>query len=151
LVDRIYVIVNLNDELQIAQGGVFSYYEFPRPLSERMSDQIWRQLLTPTNPELPAWTAAYLLPGGVPIDVLAFRRGDTYRITAAGDQLNIRSDTSLSASSVYQLQTGEYVIIVDGPVQAAGFTWWKLALAGDESISGWAVQDPEWYERAWGQ
>ena len=107
--------------------------------------------LTPSNPEALPWTANYLLPGGIPVDVLAFRVGDTYRITPEGDKLNMRAATSLNASLVYQLQTGDYVIIVDGPTQAAGFTWWKLELAMDPSVSAWAVENPAWYERAWGQ
>ena len=151
LANRIYVAVNQDGQLQVAQGGVSSYYEFSQPRPDRLSDQVWRQLLTPSNPELPSWTAGFLLPGGVPIDVLAFRLGDTYRITSEGNKLNMRTETSLSAQSVYQLQAGEYVIIMDGPVQAAGFTWWKFALSHDESITGWAVENPEWYRRAWGQ
>jgi len=44
------------------------------------------------------------------------------------------------------------VEIIDGPVQSQGFTWWMLRtdLSGEDHTEGWAVQNPAWYERAWG-
>jgi len=153
LVDRIYVAVVLGGEYQIAQGGVFTYYELERLRSERLDDEVWRQLLAADSPELPEWTSSYLLPGGAPVDVLAFRIGDTYRITKMGNQLNMRSSPSIGSSVVRELEAGDYVIIVDGPVQAGGFTWWKLKLAlpSEDAPEGWSVENPEWYQRAWGQ
>ncbi|MFC2055332.1 DUF3160 domain-containing protein [Chloroflexota bacterium] len=152
-VDRIYVIVPINGEQQIAQGGVFSYYEFPQPRSERISDREWRLLLTSNPPDMPEWTDHLLLSGGNPIDVQAFRAGDVYLITRAGENLNLRRDPSLKSESIQKLQVGEYVMIVEGPIHAEGFTWWKLKtdLHAKEPIEGWAVENPEWYERAWGQ
>jgi hypothetical protein len=154
LVDRIYVIISVDGALQAAQGGVFSYYEFNQPRAEPLTDQTWRQVIL-AGPEfpLPAWSASYVLAEGVPVNVLAFRVGDVYRITNAGGRLNVRASASLSAEVVRQLQEGEYVKIIDGPVQAQGFTWWKLQLDvyADSDIVGWAVENADWYERAWGQ
>ena len=152
-VDRIYVIVPINGEQQIAQGGVFSYYEFPQPRAERISDREWRLLLTSDPPDMPEWTDHLLLSGGNPVDVLAFRVGDVYLITRAGENLNLRREPSRKSESIRKLQLGEYVMIVEGPIQAEGFTWWKLQadLHAQEPIEGWAVENPEWYERAWGQ
>jgi hypothetical protein len=151
--NRIYVIVPVGDELQIAQGGVFSYYEFPRRPDERLGDETWRSLLVLEPPEAPSWVSNFILPEGSPIDVLAFRVGDVYRITLAGARLNLRYEPSLNSGVVRRLQAGEYAMIVDGPVSAEGFTWWKLRLdlLEDDPVEGWAVEDPSWYERAWGQ
>jgi hypothetical protein len=38
-VNRIYVAVPLNGKLHIAQGGIFSYYEFKQPRSDRLTDE----------------------------------------------------------------------------------------------------------------
>lgn len=151
--NRIFVIVPLNGELQIAQGGVFSYYEFLWRPEERLGDEAWRLLLVLEPPEAPSWMNNFILPGGSPIDVLAFRVGDVYRITLDGSGLNLHYDPFLNSGVVRRLVVGEYAMIVEGPLQAEGYTWWKLRLdlQEDDPIEGWAVGDPFWYERAWGQ
>lgn len=44
-VDNIYVVVNVGGSLRIAQGSVYSFYEFPYPLSDRLTDRRWREML----------------------------------------------------------------------------------------------------------
>lgn len=44
-IDTIYVIVNVEGSLRIAEGCVFSYYEFAQPLENRLTDKEWRVLL----------------------------------------------------------------------------------------------------------
>ncbi|MBN1146429.1 MAG: DUF3160 domain-containing protein [Anaerolineales bacterium] len=151
--NRIYVVVPLGGELQVAQGGVFSYYEFPWPRAGRLDDAEWRHLLVLSPPEPPKWDENFILPDGNPIDVLAFRIGDVYRITLAGNRLNLRKEPTRNASVARQLLAGAYVTIIDGPAQAEGYTWWKFRLEpfADPLIEGWAVEQAEWYERAWGQ
>jgi hypothetical protein len=94
-----------------------------------------------------------MLADGNPVDVLAFRSGDVYKITQAGAGLNLRLEPSRNAGVIQKLEPDEYVTIVDGPFQAEGFTWWKLRyeLSNGDSLEGWAVGQPEWYQRAWGQ
>lgn len=152
-VDRIYVIVPLEGGLHVAQGGLFSYYEFPWPRDERLSDGEWRQLLALSPPDAPQYLANYILPDGNPVDVLAFRVGDVYRITRTVGKLNVRQEPTRNAGVLRQIQKGDYVMIVDGPVQAEGLTWWKfrLDLNAEEPVDGWAVENADWYERAWGQ
>ncbi len=56
----LYAIVPIEGELVLAKGGVFSYYEFPWPASDRLTDEKWRGLLgTEQLPPLPAWTASF--------------------------------------------------------------------------------------------
>ncbi len=152
--NRIYVLVPLEGSLQIAQGGVFSYYEFPLPDEELMTDGRWRRvLLSTSNFKPPAWMNGLLSPEeGFPVEVTAFRSGDIYRITLEGGDLNIRDQPSIGSTVLSQLAIGTYVEIIDGPVQSQGFTWWKLRtdLSGEDHTEGWAVQNPAWYERAWG-
>ena len=39
---RIYVIFPIDGELHIGIGGVFNYYQFVQPISDRMTDKEWR-------------------------------------------------------------------------------------------------------------
>ena len=56
-VDRIYVIVP--DDMggfHVASGGVYSYYEFPWPTTDRLTDERWREMLRAGDaPARPAW------------------------------------------------------------------------------------------------
>jgi len=54
----IYVLVPIEGALTLAQGGVFSYYEFTVPLERRLTDEQWQQM-TP-KPELPVWTQSFI-------------------------------------------------------------------------------------------
>ena len=91
-VDRIYVVIPLEGKWQIAQGGVFSYYEFIQPRSQRLTDDEWRDKLADGDVELPVWATEFMLPGGEPIEWLYFRIGDVYYISDEGDKLNMRDD-----------------------------------------------------------
>ena len=56
----IYVVAPVEGELVIAKGGVFSYYEFPWPMSDRLTDEKWRTMLTAGQaPSLPEWTSSF--------------------------------------------------------------------------------------------
>ncbi len=56
----IFVIVWVEGERTLALGGVFSYYEFKQPLSERLSDEVW-QAMAP-RPPLPEWLDSLVVP-----------------------------------------------------------------------------------------
>lgn len=59
----IYAVVPVADKLLIARGGVFTYYEFTQPISNRLTDEEWRKILdgqgSRPTPELPGWTQMY--------------------------------------------------------------------------------------------
>lgn len=57
----IYVVVPVAGKLRIASGGVYSYYEFTWPISDRLTDKKWRELLNSGQPpKLPSWTDAFV-------------------------------------------------------------------------------------------
>ncbi|MBU0704029.1 MAG: DUF3160 domain-containing protein [Chloroflexi bacterium] len=58
----IYVAVPDGDGgLHIAQGGLFSYYEFPWPMDDRLTDEKWRAMLAAGDaPDQPEWTASFV-------------------------------------------------------------------------------------------
>lgn len=53
---NIYVLVRDNRGYRICRGGVFSYYEFKHPMSDRLSDEKWQQMgLEKKRPPQPDW------------------------------------------------------------------------------------------------
>ena len=59
---EIMVAFPLDGQLHLASGGVYSYYEFPQPIDDRLTDAKWREMLDNGKaPEVPAWTSAYVV------------------------------------------------------------------------------------------
>lgn len=57
----IYAVVPVDGQLRIAKGGVYSYYEFPWPLHDRLTDTRWHKMLADGQvPPLPEWTRAFM-------------------------------------------------------------------------------------------
>jgi Protein of unknown function (DUF3160)/Bacterial SH3 domain len=148
--NRIFVAVPLEGKLEIAQGGVFSYYEFTQPRSDRLTDQAWRDKIAANLPVAPAWTKQFLLDGGKPHNALAFRVGDTYYVTEAGGNppLNMRSGPSKSQNVVSKLEKDAYLTIIDGPEKNSEGTWWKVRLELFDATEGWVLENPEWLARS---
>ncbi len=69
-VDEIHVVVPVVDAegttyLQVAKGAVFSYYEFPWPMSNRLTDEKWRKMLDDGNaPARPQWITSFFTTEG---------------------------------------------------------------------------------------
>jgi hypothetical protein len=59
---EIYIAVNIEGSLRIARGAVFSYYEFEKPLDERLTDIEWRELQENERlmPPRPVWTNSFI-------------------------------------------------------------------------------------------
>ena len=57
----IYVICNVEGALKVTRGAVFSYYEFPWPMNDRLTDEAWITMLKGEEPpELPVWTGSFM-------------------------------------------------------------------------------------------
>jgi len=54
----IFAIVPVDGQTVMAQGGVFSYYEFTHPMSDRLTDEAW-QAMSP-KPSQPVWTESFI-------------------------------------------------------------------------------------------
>jgi hypothetical protein len=60
---NIYVVVPVDGSLRIARGGVYSHYEFPWPLHDRLTDKKWLEMLDSGQaPPLAQWTETYIAP-----------------------------------------------------------------------------------------
>jgi len=58
----IYVVLP-GEPTRLATGAVFSYYEFPVPVSGRMTDEQWQAMVEAgTNPPAPDWTKSFITP-----------------------------------------------------------------------------------------
>lgn len=64
-VSNVYAVVPVAGSLRIAKGAVFSYYEFPWPSNDRLTDEKWKDMLeNEKKPEAPSWTKIYTVPEG---------------------------------------------------------------------------------------
>ena len=151
--DRIYVLVRLDGAVYIAQGGVYSFYEFSLPEASRLDDAAWRWMLINDPPKPPGWEENLYLPEGYPVDVLAFRRGDIYRVTLAAEQVTIYAAPRLDAPVIMKLRSGDRIKIVAGPVLAGQYSWWRVQANPTRpgSAEGWLVEDQASFDRLWAQ
>lgn len=54
----IFAVVNIDGTIVITEGGVFSYYEFTHPISDRLTDEKWQKM---EKPPLPEWTSSFII------------------------------------------------------------------------------------------
>ena len=60
-VDYIYVVIPGPKGLQLARGGVFSYYEFTGDINHRLTDDEWRsQVISRKLPPRPDWVKVFV-------------------------------------------------------------------------------------------
>lgn len=90
----------------------------------------------PNEIELVGWISTYKQP--------IFEVNEFLSVTTAGNGARIRNTPSLFGSIIYKLATNEVITILDGPIEADGYTWWKVSLQGSE-IEGWVAENGEWY------
>ncbi|PKN84768.1 MAG: hypothetical protein CVU46_13140 [Chloroflexi bacterium HGW-Chloroflexi-8] len=148
--NRIFVAVPLNGNLYIAQGGVYTYFEFKQPRSDRLTDEAWREKLVNDPPDAPFWYKNLVLPGGKTNDVLSFRIGDVYYLTKEGytPPLNLRSQPSSNASVVETMGQDTYLEIIAGPQKQGDQTWWQIRNLNTNS-EGWVLENRAWFERSY--
>jgi hypothetical protein len=64
--------------------------------------------------------------------------GGQVRVDASGSRLRGRDTPGLSSNVVVMFEPGEILRVLDGPVDADGYTWWKVEYGGS---SGWSAAD----------
>ncbi len=57
---EIFAVVPVEGELKIVRGAMFSYYEFTHPMSDRLTDEKWRDMLENNPKELPEWFDSFV-------------------------------------------------------------------------------------------
>ena len=59
-VKLILVAYNVPDgDIIVGAGPVFSYYEFKQPMSDRLTDEAWKEMLQNNPPEVPEWVKGF--------------------------------------------------------------------------------------------
>ena len=76
----IYVAVPIGDEIVLTRGGTFSYYEFVQPMSDRLTDEAWQDMLDAgEEPPYPSWFSSFVVDtalGGEFVLALTIKRPD---------------------------------------------------------------------------
>lgn len=90
------------------------------------------------NLEGPTLPAVVITPTPVGVTL-----GATIAVSGVDDQqLNVRDIAGVTGSSIlFRADEGEQFLIVDGPRQADGFTWWQIQDVSNNSRTGWAVSN----------
>lgn len=56
----LYVITEIDGQLFVTRGGIFSYYEFTWPAADRLTDEAWQSIQTGDSPQpLPVWVESF--------------------------------------------------------------------------------------------
>jgi hypothetical protein len=90
----------------------------------------------PTPFPTPTATSVFFLPEGV-VGVGAY-------VQVAGTQgagLRMRSDPGLDGEVNFTALDSEVFLVIDGPVEADGYTWWHLEAPYDQNRNGWSAGD----------
>lgn len=108
-------------------------------------EQVTPIIIAPTaTPENPAVALPTATPTPSPQGGTALTLGQPARVTAPAG-LNLRNNPSSSGALLIQLGTGVLVTIVEGPVSAENFRWWKID--DGQGHVGWAADgdnETEW-------
>ena len=84
----------------------------------------------------PTPTSLFFLPDGV-IGVGAY-----VKVTGTnGAGLRMRAEPGLSGTVNFTALDAEVFLVVDGPVEADGYTWWYLEAPYDQTRNGWSAGD----------
>lgn len=68
---NLFVIVPIEGKLYVTQGGMFSYYEFTQPMSNRLTDSQWQEMLETSPPALPKWFGSFAPVAGNPVKIIS--------------------------------------------------------------------------------
>ena len=53
-------IVPGTNGFKVVQGAMFSYYEFPHPMGDRLTDSKWQEMVNQRTPKLPIWMESFV-------------------------------------------------------------------------------------------
>lgn len=84
----------------------------------------------------PTLPAVVFTPTPQPITI-----GSTVVVTGVGaDELNVRDKAGVLGTNIlFRTKDGSVFTVIEGPMQADGFTWWRIQDITNTSLNGWAV------------
>jgi quercetin dioxygenase-like cupin family protein len=69
----------------------------------------------------------------------AFAEGDTVYVNSL--DVNLRDAAGLASNQVTLLEFNQELVVTGGPTDADDIRWWPVAVAGDESITGFVAEE----------
>ena len=90
----------------------------------------------PTQTATPTPTSIFFLPEGV-IDVGAY----VQVIGTGGAGLRMRAEPGLDSPIRFSALDSEVFLVIDGPIDSDGYTWWHLEAPYDQTRNGWSAGD----------
>ncbi len=119
-VNELHVIVPLIEadgsiRLQVSKGGIFSYYEFPWPAADRLTDEKWQTMLEEkTAPQPPEWISSFFTPEGEYHDL----QSTLYNFQRAWINAVFYLDMEYLSSEYQQLARGAALDFISAEVEA---------------------------------
>ena len=126
--DTIYVLVYFDGEIRICRGAVYSFYQFTNPISQRMTDTEWNDMVRfnkDSLPERPQWTSSFFRKYTTAQNVGADRLGYIGTAGILVDDLNSRSTPSTSGEKLEPVKIySEYNVYE--VTENEGYTWYRI-------------------------
>ncbi len=139
------ILISLFVTVSVIIGAIFALFLFakqenqPAPIAQieeidaPTSTPVLRATFVPTQTNTPILTEA---------ELKDFRIGGYAQISGtSGDGLSIRSGPATTYKVNFVGLDSELFKIVDGPIDADGYIWWKVEAPYDTNRNGWCVQN----------
>jgi hypothetical protein len=123
----------------IALVGIALFFSFRLRSQAAPAATSTPALVVAAATRLPTRTPIFPTPTSKPTDVPAVLQvgAGAQVVNTEGTVLRGRKQPSIKATATAAFKSGEHVHILEGPVDADGFTWWKIEGAGG---TGWSAQ-----------
>lgn len=117
-------------------GGVWLFARNPRtPTGPRPTAVVQTTTPSPVPTSAPTRTPESVEPGNIGV-------GSRVSVVNTGNAgLSIREEASTAGERVDVAQEGDTLLVVGGPEEAEGYTWWFLRDELNSAREGWAVED----------
>ena len=119
----------------VVAGGVWFFLSRPPadPDGPRPTAVLWTATPTLTATPVPTSTPPPVPPGQL-------GQGIRAQVTGTGSAgLSLREDASTGAERIDVATEGEMLLIIGGPQEADGYTWWLLRDEDDPEREGWGA------------
>ncbi|MBZ0279103.1 MAG: SH3 domain-containing protein [Anaerolineae bacterium] len=128
-------------EYQERSGGdaplEIAWVDDPAPLGPFIP---WGQLDEPIYAPTITAPAVDIQPTALPTPEPIFHVGMTVTVqTTEGEILNLRAEPTRESEILIYLEDDLTLILLEGPVEAEGFTWWRVRTP--DGLEGWAVEN----------
>lgn len=139
---QILALVEVENEVKVAEGGVFSYYEFTQPISERLTDWEWHEMLeTGKEPPLPQWTESFRSrPNSVPAGPLAFETLDSGLYSGITEHKEVAVRSHAEWADLWR----EHISIVSPPPDSPTVDFSQemvvAVFMGEQSTGGYSIE-----------